>query len=102
MKKSGSESGCCLLANGAQRRAAIWVVLDVAGLVLAVALFYQWPRFAVKIGGLSAAALAQLELVMNGALYVSALIMALSYSLRILQDLRRARALPPVGNSLLA
>lgn len=84
-----------------RRRAAVRVVLDVAGLALALVLLYQWPWFALKIGGLTAGAQAKLELVMNGALYVSTLIMTLSYAFRILQDLRRALGKPPFMNPLL-
>ena len=84
-----------------RRRAVVRVVLDVGGLVLALVLLYQWPWFALKIGGLTAGALAKLELLVNGALYVSTLIMSLSYAFRILLDLRRAMGKPPFMNPLL-
>ena len=81
-------------------RAAARLGIDVFALGLAVALLSKWPWFALQIQGLTPGALGQLELVANGALYLSTIIMALSYGFRLLQDLRRALGRPPFGNPL--
>lgn len=90
-----------------RRRAAFRVLLDVASLALLAAIATQWPWFAIQIdAGLSADVgpsihdVATLEQVVNLSLLASLGIMGLSYLVRLLQDLRRARGLPPFTNAL--
>ncbi|HEY1991655.1 MAG TPA: hypothetical protein VGH71_04285 [Gammaproteobacteria bacterium] len=83
-----------------RKRAAVHLLIDVYAVSLAVALLRVWPWFALKMPGESAAALAEVELVVNGALYVAVVATALGYAVCILKDLRRARGLPPFTKTL--
>jgi hypothetical protein len=90
-----------LLPWWTRRRAAVRLAIDAFALGVAVALLRVWPWFAMMVSGVSPAHLAQLEQVVNGALFVAVLASALGYLVRGLQDLRRTRGLPPLGNPLL-
>lgn len=78
-----------------RKRAAVHALIDVYAILLAAALLRVWPWFALKMPSGSPAVLAQVELVMNGALYVGVVATALGYAVCLLKDLRRARGLPP-------
>ena len=85
-----------------RRRAALRLLVDVYAVALAVALLRVWPWFALRFPGEPAEDLAVVEQVVNGALYVSTVIVILSYGFRILQDLRRTLGKPPFVNPLAA
>ena len=92
-----------------KKRAAFRLVLDACSLALLAAIAMTWPWFAIHIDagmptsvGPSAHYLAVLEQVVNLSLLISLGIMALSYVLRLMQDLRRARGLAPYTNWLVA
>jgi len=83
-----------------RKRAAVHALIDVYAILLAVALLRVWPWFALKTPSGSAAVLAQVELGVNGALYVGMVATALGYAVCLLKDLRRARGLPPFTKTL--
>ena len=83
-----------------RKRAAVRVAIDVYAVLLAAALLRVWPWFALKMPSESAAALAQVELVVNGALYVGVVITVLGYAVCLLKDLRRALGKPPFTKTL--
>jgi len=90
-----------------RRRAAFRLLVDVCTLALLVALTRTWPWFAINVDAGVAAGIAPstrdvaiLEQVVNLSLLISFGIMALCYVPRLLQDLRRARGLPPYRNWL--
>ncbi len=92
-----------------KKRAAFRLLLDACSLVLLAAIAMTWPWFAIHVDagmpasvGPSAHDLAVLEQVVNMSLLISLGIMALSYVLRLMQDLRRARGLAPYTNWLVA
>lgn len=92
-----------------RRRAAFRLLVDVCSLALLAALALRWPWFSVRID-ISAQAgtvpslhdVVLLDQVVNLALLICLGAIALSYLPRILQDLRRARGLPPYANWLVA
>ena len=83
-----------------RRRAAVRVVLDVYALGLAVALLRVWPWFAFTLQGMTPAKLGQVEMLVNGILYVTVVTAVLGYGVCLLKDLRRARGLPPFTKTL--
>lgn len=92
-----------------RRRAAFRLVVDLCTLALLVALARTWPWFGIHVDagmaidvGPSPHDVALLEQVVNLSLLASLGIMALSYLPRTLQDLRRARGLPPYTNWFVA
>lgn len=92
-----------------RKRAAFRLVLDLCSLALIAVIATTWPWFAIQAdAGLAADVgpslhdVSTLERVVNLSLLVSLGFMALSYVLRLLQDLRRARGLPPYCNWLVA
>jgi hypothetical protein len=91
-----------------RKRAAFRLALDLATLMLIAALTTTWPWFGVRVDASVQPDLvpvphdvAVLEQVVNLSLLISLGIMALSYVPRVMQDLRRARGLPPFSNPLL-
>jgi hypothetical protein len=85
-----------------RRRAAFQLLLDVYALGLSVALLRVWPWFALKMPTESPMYLAQVELIVNGALFAAVSACALGYLMRGLQDLRRVLGKPPFVNPLIA
>jgi hypothetical protein len=90
-----------------RKRAVFRLALDVCSLVLLAAVATTWPWFAIQadVGlaagvGPSAHDVASLEQVVNLSLAISLGIMLVCYVPRMLQDLRRARGLPPYRNWL--
>jgi hypothetical protein len=81
-------------------RAAFRLLLGAYGLMLSVLLLRIWPWFALQIPSASPAELAQVEQIVNGALFVAVLASAVGYLMRGLQDLRRALGKPPFSNPL--
>lgn len=83
-----------------RKRAALRVLIDAYAIVLAVAILRVWPWFALKLPSQGAAKLAQVELIVNGILYVAVVTTLLGYAGCLLKDLRRARGLPPFTKTL--
>ncbi|HSN18771.1 MAG TPA: hypothetical protein VLV87_11265 [Gammaproteobacteria bacterium] len=89
-----------LLPWWTRKRAAARVLVDVYAVVLAAAILRVWPWLALRIPDLSAAKLTQVELLVNGCLYLAVLTTAFGYAVCLLKDLRRARGLPPFTKTL--
>jgi hypothetical protein len=96
-----------LLPWWTRKRAGFRLALDLAALTLIAALTTTWPWFGVRVDASLRSDLvpvphdvAVLEQVVNLSLLISLGIMALSYVPRVMQDLRRARGLPPFSNPL--
>lgn len=83
-----------------RKRAAVKVLIDVYAVSLGVALLRVWPWFALKMPSEPAAKLAQVEVIVNGILYVAVVTTVLGYGVCLLKDLRRARGLPPFTKTL--
>lgn len=93
-----------------RRRAAVRFLIDLGALALLAALLFTWPWFGLQSQGFMAVALAgskandldEVIRVVNLSLLVSLALVALSYLLRALQDVRRALGKPPIRNFLVS
>jgi len=92
-----------------RKRAAFRLLVDASSLALLAALATTWPWFSLRIETSaqldvtpSSHDVAVLEQVVNLSLLISLGVMALCYLPRTLQDLRRARGLPPYSNRFMA
>ena len=83
-----------------RKRSAVRVLIDIYAVGLAVALLQVWPWFSLKMPSEAPAKLAEVEVIVNGALYVAVVVAILGYGVCILKDLRRAMGKPPFTKTL--